>query len=147
LTVVSSVAATYFQALELRDRIEVAQQNLSNGQKILEGLQYELAAGIATGLDVAQQETAVALLKAALPPLLQQFRQTVYALAVLLGKTPESFDVARARSTTCRAPPSSRACLRNFYRDGRMSPKRNNSSLPPMRTSRWHARRCSPPST
>src|SRR3981081_2648308 len=35
LTVISSVATTYFQALELRDRIEVAQQNLDNGRKIL----------------------------------------------------------------------------------------------------------------
>ena len=104
LTVVSSVAATYFQALELRDRIEVAQQNLSNGQKILQGLQYELSAGTATGLDVAQQETAVALLKAALPPLQQQFRQTVYALAVLLGRTPESFDVASGTLNDLSSP-------------------------------------------
>jgi outer membrane protein, multidrug efflux system len=93
LTVISSVASTYFQALELRDRIDVAQQNLSNGQKVLDGLRLQESAGIATGLDVAQQETAVALLNAAIPPLLQQFRQTVNALAVLLGKTPESVDV------------------------------------------------------
>ena len=104
LTVVSSVAATYFQALELRDRIEVAQENLDNGQKILAGLRFELEAGIATGLDVAQQETAVALLNAALPPLLQQFRQTVYALAVLLGKTPESFDVASGTLNDLSSP-------------------------------------------
>jgi outer membrane protein, multidrug efflux system len=93
LTVVSSVATTYFQALELRDRIQVAQQNLENGEKILRGFRLEQSAGTATGLDVAQQETTVALLNAALPPLLQQFRQTVYALAVLIGKTPESVDV------------------------------------------------------
>jgi NodT family efflux transporter outer membrane factor (OMF) lipoprotein len=93
LTVVSSVATTYFQALELRDRIEVARQNLQNGEKILAGFKAEQSAGTATGLDVAQQETTVALLNAALPPLLQQFRQTVYALAVLIGKTPESVDV------------------------------------------------------
>jgi outer membrane protein, multidrug efflux system len=93
LTVVSSVATTYFQALALRDRIQVAQQNLENGQRILRGFRLEQSAGTATGLDVAQQETAVALLNAALPPLLQQFRQTVYALAVLIGRTPESIDV------------------------------------------------------
>ncbi|HMD58555.1 MAG TPA: efflux transporter outer membrane subunit, partial [Steroidobacteraceae bacterium] len=93
LTVVSSVATTYFQALELRDRIEVARQNLENGQKVLDGLRLQETAGIATGLDVAQQETAVALLDAAIPPLLQQFRQTVNSLAVLIGKTPESVDV------------------------------------------------------
>jgi multidrug efflux system outer membrane protein len=93
LTVVSNVAATYFQALELRDRIQVARQNLENGQKILRGLQLEQATGTATGLDVAQQETTVALLDAALPPLRQQFRQAVNALAVLIGKTPEAIDV------------------------------------------------------
>jgi outer membrane protein, multidrug efflux system len=93
LTVVSSVASTYFQALEFRDRVQVARDNLANGEKILHGLQLEQTAGIATGLDVAQQETAVALLYAAIPPLQQQFRQSVAALAVLIGKNPESIDV------------------------------------------------------
>jgi outer membrane protein, multidrug efflux system len=93
LTVVSSVASTYFQALEFRDRLQVARENLANGQKILHGLALEQTAGIATGLDVAQQETTVALLNAAIPPLQQQWRQAVSALAVLLGKTPESIDV------------------------------------------------------
>jgi outer membrane protein, multidrug efflux system len=105
LTVISSVATTYFQALELRDRIEVAQQNLQNGEKILRGFKAEQLAGTATGLDVAQQETTVAVLNAALPPLLQQFRQTVYALAVLIGKTPESVDVEMGTLTNLSSPP------------------------------------------
>jgi len=104
LTVVSSVATTYFQALELRDRIEVAQQNLENGQKILDGFRLERSAGTATGLDVAQQETAVAILNAAIPPLLQQFRQTVHALAVLIGETPESVDVDMGTLTNVSSP-------------------------------------------
>jgi multidrug efflux system outer membrane protein len=104
LTVISSVATTYFQALELRDRIEVAQQNLANGQKILDGFRLQLSAGTATGLDVAQQETAVAILNAAIPPLLQQFRQTVYALAVLIGETPESVDVNMGTLTELSSP-------------------------------------------
>jgi outer membrane protein, multidrug efflux system len=104
LTVISSVAGTYFQALELRDRIEVARHNLENGQSVLRGLKAEQAAGTATGLDVAQQDTTVALLNAAIPPLLQQFRQTVYALAVLLGRTPESLEV-EAGTLTELAPP------------------------------------------
>jgi NodT family efflux transporter outer membrane factor (OMF) lipoprotein len=94
LTVVSSVATTYFQVLESRDRLQVAQLNLANGQRILRGLELEQSAGTATGLDVAQQQTAVALLDAAIPPLQQQYRQSVYALAVLVGRTPESIDVA-----------------------------------------------------
>ena len=104
LTVVSSVATTYFQALELRDRIQVAQQNLENGEKILKGFQAEQSAGTATGLDVAQQATTVALLNAALPPLLQQLRQTVHALAVLVGKTPESVDIDTGTLTNLPSP-------------------------------------------
>jgi outer membrane protein, multidrug efflux system len=104
LTVISSVATTYFQALELRDRLEVAQQNLDNGEAILKGFRLEQTAGTATGLDVAQQETAVALLNAAVPPLQQQFRQTVHALAVLIGKTPESVDVEVGTLTQLSSP-------------------------------------------
>jgi len=104
LTVISSVATTYFQALELRDRIQVAQQNLENSRKILSGFRLEQSAGIATGLDVAQQETTVALLNAALPPLQQQYRQTVHALAVLVGRTPESFDVETGTLTNLSSP-------------------------------------------
>jgi multidrug efflux system outer membrane protein len=104
LTVVSSVAGTYFQALEFLDRLQVARQNLDNGQKILHGLKLEQSAGTVTGLDVAQQETAVALLEAAIPPLLQQFRQAVYALAVLVGKTPESVDVTSGSLTEISSP-------------------------------------------
>ncbi|HEY0748542.1 MAG TPA: efflux transporter outer membrane subunit [Steroidobacteraceae bacterium] len=105
LTVVSSVATTYFQALEFRDRLEVARSNLANGEQILHGFQLELNAGIATGLDVAQQETTVALLRAAIPPLEQQFRQTVDALAVLVGRTPESIDVDAGTLTSLTTPP------------------------------------------
>jgi multidrug efflux system outer membrane protein len=105
LTVVSSVATAYFQALEFRDRIRVAEQNLANGEKILRGLRLEQSAGTSTGLDVAQQETAVALLAAALPPLRQHFRQSVNALAVLIGQTPESVDVTSGALTDLSSPP------------------------------------------
>jgi NodT family efflux transporter outer membrane factor (OMF) lipoprotein len=105
LTVVSSVATTYFQALELRDRLQVARQNLQNGEKILRGLTFEQDVGTATGLDVAQQATVVALLTAAIPPLEQQLKQTVYALALLIGRTPESIDVSEGTLTALKAPP------------------------------------------
>jgi NodT family efflux transporter outer membrane factor (OMF) lipoprotein len=105
LTVVSSVATTYFQALELRDRLQVAHQNLDNGEKILRGLSFEQDVGTATGLDVAQQATVVALLYASIPPLEEQFKQTVYALAVLIGRTPESIAVDDGTLTALTAPP------------------------------------------
>jgi NodT family efflux transporter outer membrane factor (OMF) lipoprotein len=93
LSVMTSVASTYFQALELRDRLKVAQDNVASARDILKGLQLEAQVGTVTALDVAQQETTVATLEAAIPPIQQQFTQTLDALAVLLGKQPETVDV------------------------------------------------------
>ncbi len=104
LSIMSSVATTYFQALELHDRVGVAQHNLANAQSILHGLQQQEAAGIVTALDVAQQETTVAQLAAAVPPLRQQFRQNVNALAVLIGRNPETVDVQDASLDDLSAP-------------------------------------------
>jgi NodT family efflux transporter outer membrane factor (OMF) lipoprotein len=105
LTVMSSVASTYFQALELRDRLDVAQKNLDAGQTILDGLKKEQQAGTATALDVAQQATTVAILYAAIPPLRQQLRQSVDALAILLGATPESLDIDSGSLAGLALPP------------------------------------------
>ncbi len=93
LSVMTSVAGSYFQSLELLDRLEVAQNNLAAARAILRGLEREQVAGTSTALDVAQQETVVATLDAAIPPLRQQLRQSTDALAILLGKTPESIEI------------------------------------------------------
>jgi NodT family efflux transporter outer membrane factor (OMF) lipoprotein len=82
----------------------VAQDNLDNGRKILDGLKLEQTAGTATGVDVAQQETAVALLTAAVPPLQQQLRQTVHALAVLIGRAPEAVDIDAGSLSALSSP-------------------------------------------
>src|SRR5579863_4913160 len=95
LSVLSGVAGSYFQALELRDRLGIAHDNLTNASKVLHGLQLEEKAGIATGLDVAQQETVVATVNATIPPLKQQLRQSIDALAILIGSPPQELDVTR----------------------------------------------------
>jgi outer membrane protein, multidrug efflux system len=93
LSVMSSVAGTYFQVLELRDRLRIAEANYDNASKILKGLKLEEQAGTATGLDVAQQETVVDTVNATIPPLRQQLRQSLDALAILIGTTPETVDI------------------------------------------------------
>ncbi|MDB6012054.1 MAG: transporter [Gammaproteobacteria bacterium] len=94
LTVMQSVASTYFQALELRDRLKVANDNVASARDTLKGLQLEAQVGTLTALDVAQQQTTVATLDAAIPPLNQQLGETLDALAILLGKQPEAVDVS-----------------------------------------------------
>ena len=93
LSTMSSVATTYFQSLELRDRLAVAERNVAAAQTILTALQRQEQAGIANALDVAQQATTVSTLNAAIPPLRQQLRQALDALAILIGQPAESVDV------------------------------------------------------
>jgi len=93
LGVLAGVATNYFQVLELRDRLAIASRNLANAQQVLHGLELEQHAGLATALDVAQQQTVVDTEGAAIPPLRQQLRQSEDALAILLGSTPEALEV------------------------------------------------------
>jgi NodT family efflux transporter outer membrane factor (OMF) lipoprotein len=93
LTVMTSVASTYFQVLELRDRLQVAQSNLASAQATLDDLRAEEQVGTATALGVAQQVTTVATLQAVVPPLQEQLQQTTDALAILVGKEPEALNI------------------------------------------------------
>jgi multidrug efflux system outer membrane protein len=93
LGVLAGVAGTYFQTLELRDRLKIAEDNLANASKVLHGLKLEESAGLTTGLDVAQQETVVATVNATIPPLKEQLRQSEDALAILLGTTPQGLEI------------------------------------------------------
>ena len=86
LTVMAGVASTYFQVLELRDRLAVTRDNLAAQETTLKGLKLEQSVGTATALDVAQQETTVATLNATIPSLEQQIQQTGNTLAILIGE-------------------------------------------------------------
>jgi NodT family efflux transporter outer membrane factor (OMF) lipoprotein len=90
----TTVANSYFQVLQLHDRISVAEKNLKDSENILKGLQLEQSIGTATSLDVAQQDIVVAAMSTTIPPLKQQLRQTLNALAILTGQNPEAFDIS-----------------------------------------------------
>lgn len=105
LTVMSSIAETYFSVLELRDRVRIAQDNLASARDTLEGLETDETVGTSTALDVAQQATVVATVAASIPPLEQQERQQTDALAILVGATPQSFEVAAKTLDGVATPP------------------------------------------
>jgi NodT family efflux transporter outer membrane factor (OMF) lipoprotein len=104
LTVMSGIANTYFSVLALRDRVRIAQANLASAEETLQGLKTDEQAGTSTALDVAQQDTVVATVAATIPPLAQQERQQIDALAILIGQTPQSFEVAASGLTDVSAP-------------------------------------------
>ncbi len=93
LTATSSTASTYFQLLSLRERLVIARLNLENAQTVLTVTRARVRDGIATPLELAQQQAQIAGQQAAIPPLEQQELQTSAALALLLGRPPEGFDV------------------------------------------------------
>jgi outer membrane protein, multidrug efflux system len=105
LTVLAGVAGSYFLALELRDRLNIADANLANATKVLHGLTLEEHAGIATALDVAQQQTVVETVNASIPPLRQQLRQTLDALAILVGSMPETMQLTHGGLDDLGQPP------------------------------------------
>lgn len=93
LTITSSVANTYFDVLALRQRITIAKQNVEAARRILTITEAKVTNGVSSNLELAQQRALVASEEASIPPLEEQEREARYALAILLGRAPEGFDV------------------------------------------------------
>ncbi|WP_245214359.1 efflux transporter outer membrane subunit [Roseomonas indoligenes] len=93
MTAEASVANTYFTILEARNALRIQEANLNAARRVLNVIRQQVAAGTATGLDLAQQETVVAQQEAAVPPLRQSVSQNVATLAVLVGLAPVQLDI------------------------------------------------------
>ena len=93
ITTEASVANTYFTILEARNSLRIQEENLRAARRVLAVIRQQVAAGTATGLDLAQQETVVAQQEAAVPPLRQAVAQNLASLAVLIGAAPVELEV------------------------------------------------------
>ncbi len=104
LTLLSGVASGYFQVLSLRGRLAILRGNLAIAERVLNVVDARVRNGAASGLDLSRQLAGVLGLRAAIPPLELQERQTLYALAILVGSPPEGFDAAGASVTALAVP-------------------------------------------
>ena len=104
LTVLTSVATTYFNALGAADELAVARRNLASAQATLKVFQVRTEVGTATALDIAQQAALVAGEAAQIPNLQSQFEQQVIALATLVGAPPETITVVADTLTKLATP-------------------------------------------
>ncbi len=93
LTIQASVANAVFDLLGTQDRLRVARSNVKNAEDVLAAIQDRLHFGTATSLDLAQQESVTAGLRATVPPLEQQIRQDINTLALLVGQLPEKLTI------------------------------------------------------
>jgi len=105
LSVVTAVAATWFQALAQQDRVDVAARNLSDAEQVLAAVTARAQVGTASQLDVAQQAALVAGVRARIPGLRNQLEQQINALAVLTGRPPSAIGVRPGTLATLSLPP------------------------------------------
>ena len=113
LTALASVANTYFTILEAQDRLRIARRNLTDATRILDLIKQQFAAGTSSDLNVAQQESLVEQVRANIPIYEQLRLQSIMALAVLVGRTPERFSVKGSSLTHTPLSPGKYSTLRS----------------------------------
>ena len=76
-----------------QDRLRIARNNLDAANRVLTLIKQRLEAGTTSQLEVAQQESLVATVRAVIPLFDQTLRQNIAVLAVLVGRAPADFSV------------------------------------------------------
>ena len=103
----TEVALDYVQWLVAQARWRVALENLSAQEDTLQLVRWREQAGLATGLEAAQAQSAVAQTRAQLPALRNSIAQWTHALSVLQGVSPTETVVTSADASVAWAALSS----------------------------------------
>ena len=96
LVLSAELAADYFNLRELDREARVVRESVGIQQKGLDLVNYRHEGGVASGLEVAQQQALLEATATQLQLLLQQRAQYEHAIAVLTGKAASSFSLAEA---------------------------------------------------
>jgi len=88
LTLTSALVAAAIEEASLRDQIEATNRVIDINEQMLGILRHQFAAGYASRLDVAAEESQLAQVKATLPPLQKELDQDRDLIAALAGKLP-----------------------------------------------------------
>jgi len=105
ITIVASVAATYFNLLATQDQLRLAKAQLDDANAVLNGYRIQLQHGLITGLQVEQQRAFAEQLAAGIPAIEAQRTHLVDALAVLTAANPEGFVVKGGSLADLAVPP------------------------------------------
>ena len=87
-TLVSDVAAGYFNLLELDSELEIARRTLGTREESLKLIRNRAHGGVATVLDVKQGEQLVHSAERSIPAIEQQIEQTENQINLLLAQSP-----------------------------------------------------------
>lgn len=94
LVVMGDVASTYFNLLNARQRLVIADNNLKNAHEVLNIVQARYDAGTVSALDLARQQASLAASEAQRASTLQNVSIAENALAVLVGQVPQTLQIA-----------------------------------------------------
>jgi NodT family efflux transporter outer membrane factor (OMF) lipoprotein len=89
ITLSSNIAEAAIQEASLRAQIDATRELLTVNTDMVKILRDQFARGYASRLDVAAQESQLAQVAAAMPPLLKQLAQQRDLLAALVGELPD----------------------------------------------------------
>lgn len=104
-TLTANVVVTAIQAAAVQAQIDATRELIGINSNMVQILQYQLTKGYASRLDVVAQESQLAQVTAALPPLVKQLAQLRDLLAALAGRFPnqspaEKFELANLQLPT-----------------------------------------------
>ncbi len=104
LTTLAGVADGYFQLLALRERLAVAESNRDTAKQLLEVVNARVDVAAASPVDLATQKAAFDTAQIAIMDLQQAQTEATTALAILLGRMPEQFEVKGQPLDSLREP-------------------------------------------
>jgi multidrug efflux system outer membrane protein len=90
ISLISTVATTYFQLLESRERLEIAENTLKIRESSLDIIKQRFEAGIIPEIDVNHSEIQRAIAATSIPFYKRQAAQVENYLAMLVGALPHS---------------------------------------------------------
>lgn len=92
ITFLSEVARNYLIVRGLQQELAIVNSNVASQSEFLELTRSKFQGGIATDLDVAQQEAQVASTESSIPAIRTQIQQAIHRLGVLLDRNPEGLE-------------------------------------------------------
>ncbi len=102
VSLIAEVALNYIQLRGYQQEIVIAQNNLKAQQQTAEITHKQLKVGFASALDAANADANVATTESQIPVFETSARQSIYALSVLLARTPG--DLVKQLSPTGNLP-------------------------------------------
>ncbi|HOO50816.1 MAG TPA: efflux transporter outer membrane subunit [Alphaproteobacteria bacterium] len=98
LVTISDLTEAYFNLLSTRERVRIAEDNLKNSREVLRIINIRVDTGLDSDLELSQQRVAVSSSEAALATLRLQESVFENALALYLGRAPQTFDMMSTKA-------------------------------------------------